>query len=50
MIHINCDKCGWCFPFSTKINGYTAKNRLIGNTICSNRGHILIKKIGNKDK
>ena len=44
MIHIKCKKCGWRFPFSTKINRYTAKNRLIGNTVCPNCGEILIKK------
>jgi len=45
MLHIKCKKCGWRFPFSTKINGYTARTRLIGDTIlCPNCGQILIKR------
>ena len=44
MIHIKCKKCGWRLPFSSKINGYAGKDRLLGNTICPNCGQILIKK------
>jgi DNA-directed RNA polymerase subunit M/transcription elongation factor TFIIS len=43
MIHIQCKKCGYRFPFSTKKYGYTAKNILSGNTFCPNCGKILIK-------
>ncbi len=45
MIHIKCKKCGWRLPFSTKINGYTARSRLKEDTLlCPNCGQILIKR------
>ena len=45
MIHIKCKKCGWRLPFSSKIDGYTARNRLKGDTLlCPNCGQILIEK------
>ena len=48
MIHIKCKKCGWRSPFSSKIDGYTVKNRLKKDgLICPNCSQILIKK---KDK
>ena len=45
MIHIKCKKCGWRLPFSSKIDGYTVRNRLKDDTVlCPNCGEILIKK------
>ena len=44
MLHIKCNKCGFRFPFSTRINGYTVRNRLVENTLCPNCGQILIKR------
>ena len=45
MIHIKCKKCGRRQPFSSKIDGYTVRNRLKDDTVlCPNCGEILIKK------
>jgi predicted RNA-binding Zn-ribbon protein involved in translation (DUF1610 family) len=45
MIHIKCKKCGWRLPFSSKIDGFTTRNRLIGDTLlCPNCDQILIKR------
>jgi len=43
MIHIQCKKCGWRLPFSSKRNEDTVKNRGNGNIICPNCGQMLIK-------
>jgi predicted RNA-binding Zn-ribbon protein involved in translation (DUF1610 family) len=45
MIHIKCKKCGWRTPFSSNIDGFTAKNRLKEDVLlCPNCGQILIKR------
>jgi len=45
MIHIKCKKCGWRLPFSSKIDGFTARKRLKEDkVICPNCGQILIKR------
>jgi hypothetical protein len=50
MINIQCKKCGYRFPFSTKEYGFTARARFNSTTLCHNCGQILIKdkKITNK--
>ena len=51
MIHIKCKKCGWRSPFSSKIDGYTVKNRLKKDgLLCPECGEILIKSKKNKRK
>jgi len=51
MLHIKCRKCGFRLPFSKKINGYTARKRLIEDTLlCPNCGEILIKREKTKRK
>lgn len=44
MIHIKCKKCGYRLPFSTRIDGYTAKRIIKKETVCPKCGEILIKK------
>jgi len=51
MLHIKCKKCGWRSPFSSKIDGYTVKNRLKKDgLLCPKCGALLIKrKLNNKN-
>jgi predicted RNA-binding Zn-ribbon protein involved in translation (DUF1610 family) len=50
MIHIKCKKCGYRLPFSSKIDGFTARSRLKGDiVICPNCGQVLINR-GEKTK
>ncbi len=49
MIHIKCKKCGYRLPFSSKIDGYTARSRLKGDKVlCPNCGQVLINNTKTK--
>ena len=50
MIYIKCKKCGWHTPFSSNIDGFTAKNRLAGYTTMSQLWSNIDKKRKNKEK